>query len=213
MDFWKRVNGFRKNKRKKAILGSEKPSADDFVTFYSTLFSHVDRPSNDLHRSISSSVETYAHSLIDIELGNAFTYESVDSAIDNLKIGKASGYDGICNEFIKYGKCFNLISVLCFFFNAAYKTGILPDSFNTSVLIPIPKSDKISAPGDYRPISLSTSFSTMFETLCLSKLPCLFDLSCNQFGYTKRTSCKNAVFVANEIMNFYDKAQSNLQLL
>ena len=51
------------------------------------------------------------------------------------------------------------------------RTGHIPVGFNTSLLIPIPKKNEVSNPTDYRPISISTSIATLFETLLFVKLP------------------------------------------
>ena len=96
------------------------------------------------------------------------------------------------NEFYKFGSCLSLHRVLSSFFNSVYAIGVLPSNFNTSVLIPIPKKDKVLVPADYRPISISTPIATLLELLLLNKMSCLKEISCNQFGYREKTSCKNA---------------------
>ncbi|RMZ93838.1 hypothetical protein BpHYR1_032034 [Brachionus plicatilis] len=52
---------------------------------------------------------------------------------------KSAGYDKICNEFYKFGSCKNLCVIIAWFFNAALHHGYLPDSFNVSIVNPIPK--------------------------------------------------------------------------
>ena len=46
----------------------------------------------------------------------------------------------------------------------------MPDGFNTSLLVPIPKKSSLTAPGDYRPISISSSLTTLLEALLFEKL-------------------------------------------
>jgi len=58
--FWKEVKKLRKLNAKRV---STKPSANDFVTFYKTLFSHADRPSYASHDDISRKVKEFAKSV------------------------------------------------------------------------------------------------------------------------------------------------------
>ncbi len=91
--------------------------------------------------------------------------------------------------------------------------GYLPDAFNTSVLVPIPKKQGTSSPGDYRPISVSTALSTVFESLLLMKMEWIRNFSRNQFGYRNNTSCKTAFFVANEVIQYYTFNKSNVNVI
>ena len=50
--FWRKINKFKKLKKKNAVFSSEKPNLLEFSDFYENLFSHVDRPSNEVHKSI-----------------------------------------------------------------------------------------------------------------------------------------------------------------
>ena len=45
------------------MVSSTKPSPTEFANFYSGLFSHCDRPSNDIHRSVKLNVSQYAESI------------------------------------------------------------------------------------------------------------------------------------------------------
>ena len=81
--------------------------------------------------------------------------------------------------------------------------GVIPDCFNTSLLILIPKNGELRSPSDYRPISVSTSTATLFEILLLDKIPWIKAPNDNQFGYKDKTFCKSAFFVANETNRYY----------
>ena len=92
-------------------------------------------------------------------------------------------------------------------------SGYLPEGFNESILIPIPKKKETSKPSDYRPISISTGLTTLFERLLLGRLPWIDDLNLNQFRYKKNTSCKSAFFVTNETIQFYKINKSNMHIV
>ena len=116
-----------------------------------------------------------------------FSEGKIREAVGNLKAGKAAGIDNLTNEFFKNGNIDSLIFLLKLFFDSMGSTGFLPSEFNTAIIIPIPKSDKLTKPVDYRPISLSTPLTTIFECIMLEKLACLRNISPNQFGYRKKT--------------------------
>ncbi len=188
---------------------STKPSANDFVTFYQTLFSHADRPSNASHDDISRKVKEFAKSVESEPCSSSFSKVMVDEALDFLKPGKAAGYGGFSNEFFVNGRSNVLTDLIHMLFNLMLSSGLVPDKFNTSILIPIPKGKKLSLPSDYRPISISTPMCTLFELLIRKSMPFLEYLHPNQFGYKKETSCKSAFFVVNETLNHYNDSNSN----
>ena len=207
--FWKEVKKSRKLNAKRAPVVSTKPSADDFVKFYRTLFSHDDRPSNASHDKIASEVKDFAKSTESENCSLSFSKEMIDEALDFLKPGKAAGYGGFSNEFFVMGRSCVLTDLFYSMFNLMLSSGLVPDKFNTSVLIPIPKGNKLSMPSDYRPISISTPLCTLFELLIRKSMPFLEYLHPNQFGYKKETSCKSAYFVVNETLNHYKDSNSN----
>lgn len=154
-----------------------------------------------------------SQNLKDKKFDDAFSLCEIRDSVESLKVGKTKGFDTLTNEFYKYGSSYSLLRVLLKFFNASYSSGVLPSNFNTSVLIPIPKKDKLLVPSDYRPISISTPIATLLESLLLGKMPCLENISINQFGYKKNTSCKNAFFIANETIGHYESAGSNVHVI
>jgi hypothetical protein len=211
--FWKRVNSFKKKCKKKAKISSEKPNLSKFMKFYEGLFSHEDRPSDENHLKIEQEVRDYADLCNNVNMSIGFTDETINDAIDKLKVGKAPGFDNIPNEFFKMANCDNFRKLLKLFFDTMGKSGKFPPDFNTAILTPIPKSEKLVEPSDYRPISVSTPLATLFETMLLGKLDCLMNLSPNQFGYAKKTSCKNAFFIANEVLSYYETGGSNCHVI
>ena len=92
-------------------------------------------------------------------------------------------------------------------------TGYIPEGFSTSILTPIPKKNELSKPADFRPISISSSITKIFECLILRKTPWLLSLNSSQFVYKDNTSCKTAFFVANETAQFYKSGRSNLHMV
>ena len=211
--FWGRISSFKKTCSKTVLVASQKPNREDFCSFYSGLFSHDDRPSNACHLAIQDKVKEYSDRLKSYIPGTCFQDKDINQAVYKLKLGKSPGIDHLTNEFFYFGSCERLDLLLTKFFNALYTTGILPRDFNTAIVIPIPKSDKVSTPADYRPISISTPLATIFESLLLHRMNCLNDLSPNQFGYRRKTSCKNAFFAVNEAIAYYEGQKTNVHVV
>ncbi len=130
-----------------------------------------------------------------------------------MKSGKAAGFNGLSNEFFIYGNSMVLVDILHTMYSMMMKTATLPTGFNTALLIPIPKSKEISAPADYRPISVSTPLCTILELLLKQRMSFFEEQHSNQFGYKKATSSKSPYFVVNETMCHYKYRRSNCHVI
>lgn len=71
---------------------------------------------------------------------------------------------------LKYGMCPRLIQLLCEIYNNIVNHDLIIDNFNISLITPIAKSKMSSSrPQDFRPISVSSVFCTIYERLILEK--------------------------------------------
>ena len=122
-EFWKQVSKSRKLNAKRAPIVSKKPSACDFVEYYKTLFSHVDRPSNESHAKITLEVKDYEKLVNDEQCNISFSKQLISEALDQLKIGKSCGYGGISNEFYIYGRSDQLTDILYLLYNSMLNSG------------------------------------------------------------------------------------------
>ena len=120
-------------------------------------------------------------------------------------MGKALGHDGVSNEMLIVAQSVELVEILRVMFQAIFSSGHIPSHFNTAIVCPIPKGKIVpSAPGDFRPISISSSLATVFESLILGHAAgVLKKTHGNQFGYRTATSCKHAYFALNETIRYY----------
>ena len=86
----------------------------------------------------------------------------VMTAIDNLENKNSSGHDGISNKILKFIK-FEISNSLALIINQMITTGIFPESFKTSKIVPFFKKGESSLLTNYRPISLLPTISKIFE--------------------------------------------------
>ena len=90
----------------------------------------------------------------------------------------------------------------------------VPDAFGLGILIPIVK-DKSGDQGsldNYRSIALSSVISKLFEMVLLELFSNFMETDQLQFGFKKKSSCSNALFVLKQISNYYNERGSNIYI-
>ncbi|CAF0851586.1 unnamed protein product [Brachionus calyciflorus] len=210
---WSIISRFKQNNNKIYKVENKEMNVQNFANFYEDLFSHKKKPNNFEQEKIKIEVKDYYESLINLNSEFLISTENIKNIISKLSKGKSAGFDNITNEFFIYGLNSNLQCVLYYFFNLAISFGYLPDNFNISLVTSIPKKGNLNSPSDYRPISVSSTFSVIFESILLSNMECFNDIHSNQFGNRKKSSCKQAHFLVNETINYYTQGGSKLHLV
>ena len=115
--------------------------------------------------------------------------------ISSLDVNKASGLDKISARMLK-GTAPSITPMITALFNMSLSTGIFPDSWKSSLIVPIPKPGDSSNPGNYRPISLLPIVSKLLEKHVYDLLCEHFDISDQQWGFQARKSTTNAILSA-----------------
>ena len=127
--------------------------------------------------------------------------DEVSSIIQSLKKGKATGPNSIPVKLLKILD--SHISVqLSLIINESFQQGVFPDKLKTAMVIPIHKKGDSSKNTNYRPISLLSIFSKIFEKLMHQRLynflelhEILFQM---QFGFRKGHSTDHALISLSE---------------
>ncbi len=133
--------------------------------------------------------------------------EEIADICSKIKSGTSSGHDEIKPDIVK--AAVDLIKKpLCHVFNLSISSGIVPDELKVARVVPIFKSGDPTMCNNYRPISVLSVFSKIFETIIhkrlygfLNKLNLLHKC---QFGFRKNHSSFMALLEA------YDKIISDL---
>ena len=101
------------------------------------------------------------------------------------------GWDGVKVSLIKEVQEF-LVVPLTHVINLSFSQGVFPDDLKTARVVPIFKKGNMTDLGNYRPISIITSFAKIFERLMYIKLQSYLDkndiLFSNQFGFRPGSS-------------------------
>ena len=130
--------------------------------------------------------------------------EEVERAVRELVANKSCGIDGIYAEHMLYSShvLFRLLG-LCM--SSFLVHGFLPDEMMAVALVPIikSKSGRIMSKDNYRPIDLASIVSKVLEKILLNRLYIFLDTCSNQFGFKKKHSTDQCVFVLKELIDSY----------
>jgi len=134
------------------------------------------------------------------------TESEILDAITMLLPKKTEDFNGISMFFVKKFKNY-LVKPLNHIFNCSFLSSVVPSQFKIAKVIPLFKSGDKLSPDNYRPISLLSCFSKIFEkVVCLRLLNFLENndiLSPDQFGFRKSHSAGHPMV---HLMNFVSKA-------
>lgn len=157
---------------------TSKEKAEKFANFLENQFTPFPSTNDD-----SDVAETLQSPLqMDLPI-RPITLNELKTEIKNLNNKKAPGHDGVTSVIIK-SLPENAIILLLFLFNAILRLGHFPSAWKNSVVIMILKPGKPEhLLSSYRPISLISIFSKLFEKLFKSRLSPLFDPPDHQFGF------------------------------
>ena len=127
----------------------------------------------------------------------------IERLIDKTSKNKASGIDNIDNEILKLAKPF-ISKPLAYLFDLIIKTAVYPTNWKISKVSPIHKKGDITNPGNFRPISLLSSTSKLFEKCLDTQIRAFLDengiLSKLQHGYRSGFSTKTALLSLTDLI-------------
>jgi len=63
---------------------------------------------------------------------------------------------------------FELANIVTHIFNCSFSTGVIPSSWRTAIVTPVPKVSKPAAFADYRPISVTPLLSRLAERIVVT---------------------------------------------
>ena len=132
------------------------------------------------------------------------TVEEVRGITANLKLDKAVGLDDIPNEFFKYSKndVVIFVSLMC---NSFLIHEFLPEPITDAKIIPLLKGKllDVSSSDNYRPITISTSISKIFERILYLRIKDSIKCEDNQFGYKDQSATDMCIFTLKQTVKYY----------
>ncbi|XP_047106244.1 uncharacterized protein LOC124775455 [Schistocerca piceifrons] len=145
------------------------------------------------------------------------TDAEVSNLIKQLKIKHSSGLDGVTSHLIKECReC--ILKPLTHMLNAAIEEGIFPDSLKVSKVKPIFKKGNRDELGNYRPISLISTFAKIYEMIIKNRIVSFITkysiLHSSQHGFREGKSTKTAsTDIIEHILNLLDRQQKTCEKL
>ena len=120
----------------------------------------------------------------------------ISDLIKNLNSNKTCGPNSFLTHLLKVGK--HLLSTpLSFIINKSFETGVVPSSLKLARVVPLFKSGAQDKCGNYRPISLLSNLSKVFERAMYNRLYSYLEtmkiISPLQFGFRKMHSTNHAL--------------------
>jgi len=143
---------------------------------------------------------------------NCTTVKEIEQIIKSLKSKNSHGYDEISTKILKIS-CPFIRSPVNFICNKMLFGGVFPNRLKYANIIPLHKNGDKCEASNYRPISLLTSFSKIFETVMqkriLKHITKYNILSTEQYGFRVGYRTDNAIYkLTTEILNaMNDKLQ------
>lgn len=135
---------------------------------------------------------------------------NVAAAIRELNPNKAPGADEMGCELLLHSS--DMLSVhLSLLFRACESHGYLPEALSEGVLYPVPKVNKAGTnSGNYRPITISTAISKVFEKCILKEYNAQLSSSSRQFGFKPGHSTAHCTAVVKSVAKHYLQAQGKV---
>ena len=205
--FWDAVKKFN---RSKTVLPQQIGNAtgdNDICKMWKTHFHNI---YNGVTNSSDDTFHTVKINNHRFTVGHLFTEAQFIIALAKLENNKATGYDGIAAEHIKYSSVL-FLQILCKVFNSFLLHGYLPNSFMSVVISPTFKKGGFANDVDsYRPIALANCISKIYEALLRDKLISYLQTNYNQFGYKQKLGTEMCLYAFKEIVDCYNKLDSNI---
>ena len=128
----------------------------------------------------------------------------IERAIKHLDKNKSCGLDGIYAEHLKFAST-RLLDLLSDCFSSLLVHGALPDSMISVVLLPVikDKAGNITSKDNYRPMALASIVSKVMEIVVLNRMSEYISTRANQFGFKKKHSTDQCIYVMKEIIDTY----------
>ena len=138
------------------------------------------------------------------------TNEQTRKEFNRLSPSKAAGPDGISPKVLKMCSS-QLCEIFCTIFNLSFQSGVVPDIWKTSCIVPVPKNNKVGSMNDLRPVALTSVAFKTCERIVLPQLKSFIHDSLDpfQFAYQSNRSCEDALLVTiNEVTSHLDSKLS-----
>ncbi len=204
--FWKTLSSMQKNDTTEAGGITANEWHNHFSKLGSTKYKY-DQKHRDLLDELNNLESTNGINP-QVSLNAPITISEVKRVLKQLKNNKASSDDLIINEMLKYGANVTLPAVTKLF-NIVLKSGVFPQSWNTTYQVPIHKGGDPIMCDNYRGISITSCLGKTFSSVMSERLHLYLDendaLSPFQAAFRKKHGTLDHIFTLKTLINKYVK--------
>ncbi len=166
----------------------------DIANVFNTFFTRVGGPT--LERKNLDLSEILASCSLDGFRFHTISQHSVLKLLNTLNVSKPAGPDELPPEFLKKIAIY-IYQPLTHLFNQCITENSIPDKWKLAYVTPIYKKGNSSDPSNYRPISVTSATSKIFEKIICTQLFKYLEsnnlLTDNQFGYRRNLCTEDAI--------------------
>lgn len=215
--FWQRIKkcigkSKAKSETKPSVIVNGTLSTDkqEICSGFCHFFTHIGKTLQKLLPFSETSIwKKHDHSTIKRELNpndHRFTFQKVTTEtimkkIASLNSSKSPGYDDIPVQFLKDGAEEIAPTIACLI-NNCLASSVFPTAEKIAKITPIHKGESKQKIGNYRPISVLTCFSKLFELIVHEQVYSYLEanqfLNSSQFGFRKNRSTQHAVTILTD---------------
>ena len=191
------------------IITDQKIVANKFNTFYTNiaqkLVDKIENSNNEFQDYLKNPNE---HSIFLNETEPGEIY----NLIMKLDVKKASDIYHISSKLIKTAAT-PLSEILALLFNRSFELGIFPTKLKLAKVLPIYKADSKMDTSNYRPISLLSIISKIFEKVMYARIISFLNseniLYPHQYGFQKNKSTEQAIIsIQSKIVDAFERKEN-----
>jgi hypothetical protein len=142
------------------------------------------------------------------------TVEEIERCAQSLHLRKSRDRNELCIEHVVYAHPIIYMN-LSNLFMMILKHGHVPRDFKIGVITPIikDKNKDLLDVDNYRPITIISLLSKLFEACIYSKINKYLKVSGLQFGYVKGGGCERSLFTVTNVVNHFIKRNSDVYIV
>ena len=209
VSFWKEVKAQQQRKIPMANVINEAQGTSEILNMWSIHYKNVFQKCN----LSGDSVMHIDKNVSKVDLNNDLfvSVTEIIYTISDLPNGKSTGIDNLSSEHLKHAGDMlpHLLSIL---FTSMFMHGYMPPEMIKSVTVPIVKSKmkSISDKSNYRPVTLATIISKLFEKIIFTRIEMFLLTADNQYGFKPGYGPDMCIFAFKEVVSYYVKHGSNI---
>ena len=193
-------------------VSSKREIANVFNTFFSSIGSDLASKIPDSEIPFTTFLNRIDKDMVSKDISN----DELKVAISNLEPDKSPGFDEINPRVVKYVSA-EIFKPLKFVINLSVRQGQVPEKLKIARVVPVFKEGDRENVSNYRPISVLTCFSKIYEKIMYNRLykhlednNILFN---KQFGFQAKNSTEHAALVLSDsILTAFEKNEFLLSI-